>query len=122
MVLKEVSGNAQPRHLNPYERAQIATLHDTGLSELSIQKFIDEQFSLKCSLATIHNTISLDPERIQGHTLQLGQDRKTTHEQDLKIADIAMSDPDQKVLQIAAKVNLSKHTVQRRLKEQGLQK
>ena len=122
MVLKEVSGNAQPRHLNPYERAQIATLHDTGLSELSIQKFIDEKYSLKCSLATIHNTISLDPERIQGHTLQLGQDRKTTHEQDLKIADIAMSDPDQKVLQIAAKVNLSKHTVQRRLKEQGLQK
>ncbi len=72
MVLKEVSGNAQPRHLNPYECAQIVTLHDTDLSELSIQKFIDEKYLLKCSLATIHNTISLDPERIQRHTLQLG--------------------------------------------------
>ncbi len=40
----------------------------------------------------------------------------------MKIADIVMSDPDQKVLQIAAKVNLSKHTVQRQLKEQSLQK
>ncbi len=33
-----------------------------------------------------------------------------------------MSDPNQKVLKIAAKVNLSKRTVQRHLKEQGLQK
>ncbi len=91
MVLSEVSGNAKPQHLVPYEQAQIVTLHDAGLSECQIQKFIDQKYSLKCSCATIHNTITLEPEQIQGHALNLGSEKKTTREQDQKLLELAMS-------------------------------
>ncbi len=37
MVLSEISGNARPRELSPYERAQIVTLHNTGFSTNEIQ-------------------------------------------------------------------------------------
>ncbi len=54
MVFSEISANAQLRQLNPYEQAQFVTLHDASFNERKIQQFIDEKYSLKCSLPSIH--------------------------------------------------------------------
>ncbi len=101
MVLSKISGNAQPRELSLYERAQIITLHDMGLGTNEIQSFIQTKYSLQCFRSTIHCTIQLEPERIQGHSLKDGKERKTTREQDLRLAELALEDPDQSVIELA---------------------
>ncbi|KAI9826252.1 MAG: hypothetical protein M1826_006674 [Phylliscum demangeonii] len=119
MVIKEASPN---RHLSPYERAQIITLHDAGFSGRKIQSFLQQKYSLHCSLSTIQRTIRLDPERNQGHSLKRGPERKTTHEQDVRLAELAAENPQQTNAELAAQAKLSIRTVQRRLREQGLKK
>ncbi len=120
MVLKEVSGNVQSRQLSPYERAQIVTLQDTGQSDLEIQKFIEKK--IFAAMLFEHHSPH-HPTRAWAYSRSHPSrqpERKTTQEQDHKLVELAMSDPDQKVFKIATKVNFNKHTVQQRLKEHGL--
>ena len=60
----------------------------------------------------IHDIIRLEPEPVQGHSLKDGKERKTTRDQDLQLAKLAMQDSDQIVKAPTTRVDLSVPTVQ----------